>query len=98
MTCPLLGLAGDRSTHFEFPVRTHRCWAAARPMEVEMSFQTVICIGPDFRDCVRHRIWAQKQAAAMGPGPGIEPKAASQPYPEKRPFLRKRLTANTEHV
>jgi hypothetical protein len=98
MACPLMGLASDRLTRFQFPARGHRCWAMPRAVEVEVSFQAAICIGSDYHDCVRHRLWVQKRALAAEPGPQVEPKPASKSYRKGWPILRKGLAANTERV
>jgi hypothetical protein len=96
--CPLLGLATDRVTHFEFAAPGHRCWANDRAVKVEVSFQAAICVGSEFRDCVRHRLWIQQQAAAARQRPRIELRPETVPRPKGRPFLRNRLAANTERV
>jgi hypothetical protein len=97
--CPLLGLAGDRWTRFEFPDRAHRCWAKEdRPVQIELTFQGVICARSDFHDCVVHRQWVQSKIPAEEPNAGIDGSAAPEALPEWGVTVRNGLTAATEHV
>jgi hypothetical protein len=66
-SCPLLGLVGDRWTRFELADRRNRCWAKAPAREVEVAFQTAICSGPDFCDCILYYQWDKgRPIAARG--------------------------------
>jgi hypothetical protein len=62
--CPLLGLARDRWTRFQFPERHHRCWAGDPPKKIDLPFQGAMCLTPDFRDCVLHRQWEKSRTAS----------------------------------
>jgi hypothetical protein len=55
--CPLIGLARDCWTRFQFPDQAHRCWARNPPKKIDLHFQGAICLGPDFRDCVWYGKW-----------------------------------------
>ena len=63
-TCPLMGFARDRWTHFQFPDQAHRCWARNPPKDIDLAFQGAICLGPDFRDCVMYRQWDMNKGAS----------------------------------
>ena len=62
--CPLLGLARDRCTRFQFPEHSHRCWARTPPKKIALPFQGAVCLTPDFRDCPWHRQWATSRTAS----------------------------------
>ena len=61
--CPLLGLARDRWTNFQFATPDNRCWAKQRPEGIDLAFQGAICLRPDFRDCVLYRQWDKSRGA-----------------------------------
>jgi hypothetical protein len=65
ITCPLIGVARDRWTRFQFPDQAHRCWARNPPKGIDLHFQGAICLGPDFHDCVMYRKW-EKSGTAPG--------------------------------
>jgi hypothetical protein len=49
-------LARDRWTCFEYPDRSHRCYAGKSPEQLDINFQAQICLSPAFGDCVRYRM------------------------------------------
>jgi hypothetical protein len=53
--CPLLGLAGDRQTHFMYPHPAHRCFASDRPAETDAVRQATYCLGGGHQGCDRYQ-------------------------------------------
>lgn len=60
--CPLLGLARDRWTRFQFPDATHRCWAKIPPLQIELRGQAALCLTSEYRDCLLYHQWNTARA------------------------------------
>ena len=52
-TCPLLGLAEDRASHFSYPEAAHLCFAAKRPDFIPLEHQGDFCFSQNYPACPR---------------------------------------------
>ena len=95
--CRFLGMAHDSMTRYEFPHRAHRCWATNHPQEVDLQFQSAICVRPEFRDCVRHR-QREKPPEPAEEQTRINGLLVVDLPPELADALRTRIAAGTKRV
>jgi len=52
--CPLIGLLRDPSTRLETASHVHRCFARAKPTEINLLFQSEICLTTAYPHCGRY--------------------------------------------
>ena len=78
--CPLLGLEGDRRTHYTFPHPGHRCFATQPPRTTVPDRQSGYCLSGDFARCDRFVAW-------MGRGAAVDP--SRPPTASDAPFARR---------
>jgi LysM repeat protein len=72
VSCPYLGLADDRASHFAFATSAHRCHSAVGSELIAVSHQAALCLTADHPSCKRYKV-----PAAIGAGPtGARPTAA----------------------
>jgi hypothetical protein len=79
-TCPLLGLAFDRGSHYAFPDPGHRCFAGSRLAAVDVSRQATCCLSGRYGECDRFRVSEHPDAAG---DPSKPPVAAEAPIPAR---------------
>ena len=52
-TCPYLGLAEDRDSHFSYPEIAHLCFATSREDIISLEHQAAFCLTPGHQACSR---------------------------------------------
>jgi hypothetical protein len=80
-TCPLLGFADDRTTHYSRPTLLHRCFATGAPSLVDGPQQRDLCLSDRYPACPRYRaappggvqetLSGAPQATSAGVRPGL---------------------------
>ena len=62
ISCPYLGLADDRASHFAFATTAHRCHSAVGSELIAVSHQAALCLTADHPTCRRYIVPAATAA------------------------------------